>query len=1236
MDDAGAVYITGSTRSRNFPVTPGAYQTAPPSATCLYYGFPAPCYNGFVSKFLPSTSGSFALSYSTRLGQPPDLYTSGDTFANSVAVDQFGSAYITGSTRSPQFPATPGAIQTATTHAYYGTAFVTKLAVDGSTLSYSTYLGGSGYGSEAGNAIAVDSTGNAYVAGSTSSSTFPTKDPVQATLGGGSDAFVAEINPSGSALIYSTFLGGKADDQGLAIAVDSYNNATVAGVTSSIDFPTRLPYQLVNGGSSDAFVAQLGPGRPTNGPVVLRVWPTQAGNAGSATIGLVGSGFSPAATASLICAGSTPLAGSNVAIAPDGTYLTVTFNLVGTQARQCDISVKNPDGTSITLPSSFTVEQGGAPDVSLSLVGRSVARGGQPQTYFVVLRNAGNVDSGPALTSILIPAFLQWQDSQDQPFFAVDNTSLSQALVVAVPNVPANGSIASPLLLTAPDSPVYAHQHFSIAAKQGTSIQLDDGTYVLNSFPLQPATRANLAASTDASYSAHATANKNPAASDTPFDTILAQKGCPFLPFSCPACNNSYVDELTRHTDSLLLYNQWQQARVDTDIALTNVVLKTTGAVASVIAVAAATDGLGTLLENAGLSTVEAAAAKAQINLILGSVRSLVQDAVLGRSDVVNALTGISTSLSVFSLKILAIEASVDSQPLKDPGGIIKTSLDRVQTGISAISSGLTAANATLDAFYNTRLLRDNSFASFNSSTVPYCQAQRAYQLCRDNSCGPQPPPPPPPPVSGPDSQINVEIITSGDPNDKVGNPGSGAARFLSGMPPMNYSIYFDNMPTATAPAQKVVVTDQLNASVVDLQTLTLGPISFVDKLVTSPATPLSVLGTYSTDVDLRPAKNLITRITAALNQSTGVLTWTYTSLDPSTMQPTTDPLAGFLPVGTEGSVSFSVVPKTAATGTQITNKATIVFDVNPPIDTPVWLNTLDNTKPTSQVNPLPATETITTFPVSWIGSDIGAGIQDYTVYVSDNGGPATAWLSNTTSTQGLYPGLGGHTYSFYSIARDLVGNVENSKPSSEATTRVLVDTTPPVITPQLSGTLGNNGWYRGPVTVSWTVGDPESGIASSSGCKSTILTADTASTTLTCTAKNGAGLSASVSTTVKIDQTPPVISGMPAAGCTLWPVDQKLVAVATVTAADVLSGLAPGTFKITGTSNEPILATDPKYPDIVITPNGTGGFVVQLRADRLGSSSDRIYTLTGVANDLAGNAVTRTARCVVPHDQSN
>ena len=223
-----------------------------------------------------------------------------------------------------------------------------------------------------------------------------------------------------------------------------------------------------------------------------------------------------------------------------------------------------------------------------------------------------------------------------------------------------------------------------------------------------------------------------------------------------------------------------------------------------------------------------------------------------------------------------------------------------------------------------------------------------------------------------------------------------------------------------------------------------------------------------------------------------------------------------------------------------------------------------------------------------------------------------------------------GRFVAFDSFASDLVANDTNG--TLDVFVRPVVaapDSTPPLITPHIAGTLGSNGWYRSNVTVSWTVVDPESGIASSSGCTATTLTADTPGTTLTCSATNGARLSMSVPVVVKIDKTPPVISGLPAPVCTLWPPNHKMVQVATVTAGDGGSGLV--SFNVSGRSNE---ASVPGEVDVAITGTVLQSRVVQLREERSGTGTGRIYTLTAIAGDQAGNTTTSTATCTVPHDQ--
>ncbi|MBI3247648.1 MAG: hypothetical protein HYZ50_14180 [Deltaproteobacteria bacterium] len=281
-----------------------------------------------------------------------------------------------------------------------------------------------------------------------------------------------------------------------------------------------------------------------------------------------------------------------------------------------------------------------------------------------------------------------------------------------------------------------------------------------------------------------------------------------------------------------------------------------------------------------------------------------------------------------------------------------------------------------------------------------------------------------------------ITPVGAKDPNDKVGATGVGTAQFLAGADPLRYSVFFENVESATAPAQEVIVTDQLDSGKVDFDTFSLGPISFGDQTVVPPPG----LSQYSTSVDLRPAQALIVGIDARLDKSTGLITWHLTSIDPETLQFPEDPQIGLLPPNKnppegDGSVLFTIQPK--ATGLPICNQASIVFDVNDPILTPEWCNTIDAVPPSSAVQSLSATQATTDFPVQWAGSDTGSGIGSYSLYVSDNEGLFSLWLEDTTELTALFPGATGHTYAFYSVARDLVGNVETVPAQPDTTTRV-------------------------------------------------------------------------------------------------------------------------------------------------------------------------------------------------------
>ena len=233
VDMAGSAYVGGWTLSSNFPTTSGAYRTTPPSG-----GRPS-----FITKLGPNGA---SLSYSTYFAGVVDL--------TGIALDSAGNAYATGYTQDPSFPTTPGAYKTTLGDGIAQNAFVTKFNTTGSALVYSTFVGasvpfGGGSAVDQANAIAVDSSGNAYITGVTFSNNYPvTSGAFQIFPGGRRDAFVTKLNANGSALVYSTYLGGGGQDAGRGIAVDATGNAYVTGSFENDDFPFTPNAFLPTGG----------------------------------------------------------------------------------------------------------------------------------------------------------------------------------------------------------------------------------------------------------------------------------------------------------------------------------------------------------------------------------------------------------------------------------------------------------------------------------------------------------------------------------------------------------------------------------------------------------------------------------------------------------------------------------------------------------------------------------------------------------------------------------------------------------------------------------------------------------------------------------------------------------------------------------------------------------------------------------------------------------------------------
>ncbi|MBS1807092.1 MAG: SBBP repeat-containing protein [Acidobacteria bacterium] len=248
VDTGSNVYVTGSTTSTNFPTTTGVFQDSNRGGTL----------ESFVTKLNP-TGTQFV--YSSYLGG------GGSESGTDIAVDATGNAYVTGYTTSANFPTTAGVVQSTYNGATnLADAFVAKVNAGGSALLYSTYLGGKS--DDVANAIAIDTTGNAYIVGNTASTSstndFPTTaSAFQKTFSGSSipgprtDAFITKLNAMGTALSYSTYLGGNGADNALGVAVNAQGAVFVAGSTSSSNFPTSSDGFKIYAGAVDGFVAQL-------------------------------------------------------------------------------------------------------------------------------------------------------------------------------------------------------------------------------------------------------------------------------------------------------------------------------------------------------------------------------------------------------------------------------------------------------------------------------------------------------------------------------------------------------------------------------------------------------------------------------------------------------------------------------------------------------------------------------------------------------------------------------------------------------------------------------------------------------------------------------------------------------------------------------------------------------------------------------------------------------------------
>ena len=421
VDSGGDAFVTGSTMSANFPTAGSPYQSTLKGTA-----------NAFVAKIAPNTG---TLVYSTYLGG------SGADLGNGIAVDSSGAAFITGVTSSSNFPVAPnpGAYQTAYGGGSSGSnAFVTRLAGSGSSLLYSTYLGGSG--ADSGNAVAIDSAGNAYVTGSTTSTNFPISDAFQNTNqapSGTANAFVAGLNASGSGLLFSSYLGGNAaasltaglknyGDSGTAVALNCSAGLVVAGTTTSTNLPATGGTSTASypGGAPDAFVAQIAAGGGV--PDILPGGIANNGMAGpvapGAVVSIYGTGLAPFTQSSSAFPLPTSLAGVSVSV--NGVNAPMYFASSGQINIQLPFEI--PAG-----PAAMTVSGtcGSSGQVSFQVA----------QTAPYIVQNAGQA----AVLNYIASTGLYTLNGPDNPAKVGSLVSVYLTGIGLVTNRPADGAAAS-------------------------------------------------------------------------------------------------------------------------------------------------------------------------------------------------------------------------------------------------------------------------------------------------------------------------------------------------------------------------------------------------------------------------------------------------------------------------------------------------------------------------------------------------------------------------------------------------------------------------------------------------------------------------------------------------------------------------------------------------------------------------------------------------------------------------
>ena len=1017
VEPAGTLLVGGSAGT-GLPTTPGAYKTT------LAAG------NGaFVARFDRAAAGAAQLVAATYYGTdaPQTNFLASGVFAYTMAVDAAGSPWLTGQayttnlpvSATPVVPSPPAMTASCSPNQVplNSFAYIAHLSADLKSLVYASYLTGNNGGqttcAEYGHGIAFDAAGNVYVGGSTSSLLYPTTagvpQPTSPANSGfdGYSGFITKLKADGSAILWSTYLGGNAGRTYLAGLVSDAAGALWMYATSAggSNFPiTADALQPTHGGGTfDVSLTRLD---PATAAVQYSTFLGGSGDEGIAGVAIDGSGnaylagtsvsgnfpttanaLQPSLTANAFdgadwffsLLGSGTIGSVRPATAGNTGDATLHVGGVGIQTGATAVLVAG-DGSTIAAGDFVLDADGGGATLTFALDGKALGsyalRITNPDGTVLLKNDAFNIGAGspPSLTAQVIGR-------------AKIRTGVPATYQIVVANAGGQDAFAVPLWLDMPDGLTPAFAGRSTAVTELATQSSGGKTFLHMLIPRVAAGETMsiplvITAPTDmASIPINATLQAPWFATRAKLeDESVGEGSVAYAPDCVPDPAHPYFSNCL---GTYLTYAMAGQRPLAQGAVMT-----------------------GGAYTRASNGRVTAQGANDPCKVLDHAHQEHDRGIADGAADLKEAPWG--NHYSPPNIK-------------SDPVGNVMYNLGYVTGTMGALGGAAGGAHAI----------------GPNTPRPQVLTAKRVKPLADVCNVPPTPVPPPPPPLP-PTGTGGGGSGGSIDPNDKIGPRGDGSAgHYIRADASLTYQVQFENVATATLPAANVVITDQLDPAKVDLSTFELGAFSFGSTVVPVPPG----LKSYATTVPV--GADLAVRIQGSVDLTTGLVKWTFTTLDPATHLPPSDPTLGFLPPDTDGmkgqgAVNFSVRQKAgAANGTTYSNQASIVFDANAPILTPTWVNTVDTSLPTSRVQSLAGRVGTTDFDVVWSGADTGSGVGAYTVYVSDNGGPYVAWQTAVTATTGVFTGTSGHSYAFYARSSDGAGNAEPPKAAAEATIAV-------------------------------------------------------------------------------------------------------------------------------------------------------------------------------------------------------